>query len=61
LINILWPVLTVTGTLSGELMGRKSVDRYPPVFNSTVLHFGARWVNGSLGKRAQYLHKTQIH
>lgn len=30
------------GSLRGELMGRKSVDWYPPVFRSAVLHLGAR-------------------
>lgn len=47
--------LTLTGTRSGELMGRKSVDWKRPSCSSTVLHLGAKWVKGSLGSRAQYL------
>lgn len=54
-------VLTVMGSLRGELIGRKSVDWYTAVSSSAVLHLGARCVKGSLGSLAQYLNdkKTQ--
>lgn len=53
--GVLMFFLTLTGTRRGELMGKKSVDWKRPSRVSTVLHFGARWVKGSLGSRAQYL------
>lgn len=49
-------LLTVMGSLRGELIGRKSVDWYTPISSSAVLHLGARCVKGSLGSLAQYLH-----
>lgn len=36
-------------------MGRYSLDWKSPFCISTVLHFGAKCVNGSLGSLAQYL------
>lgn len=48
-------LLTFTGIRRGELMGRYSLDWKSPFCSSTVLHFGAKCVNGSLGSLAQYL------
>lgn len=47
--------LTLTGIRRGELMGKYSLDWKRPPCISTVLHLGARCVNGSLGSLAQYL------
>lgn len=39
-------------------MGRYRVDWKRSSCLSAVLHLGAKWVNGSLGSRAQYLSTT---
>lgn len=46
------------GIRRGELMGKYSLDWKSPLCISTVLHLGAKCVNGSLGSLAQYLGST---